>query len=198
MAKDGKPLDDRDAAVLSAFARENPTPRASDVDRWAGEHPHLREELLALAIDLHRMGSMRDREPSREELDESWRRHRARAAEIAAAAGRAPRLADLAARGGTDLGDVADAIRCDPRILDGLDAGRIGPTVTRRLVEALTTALRCSAGEVRDALNASFVAPKAAFPKSDGAPKIARVRYEDAVAASGMSEERKAHWLGED
>jgi transcriptional regulator with XRE-family HTH domain len=188
--------------VLESFAAAHPSPNAQDVRDWSNRYPDHADEIFALAIDLNRYPALLSAdegpEPTQKQIDAAWERHKAAAILIDGKVRSAPRLQMIAEAAGTDLADLAAEIDIDRRILVGLESGRILLPVSGRLISAIAATLKADEDVVAASLNASFLTPRVAFAKARGAPQMTRGRYEDAVRTSGMSNERKAFWLGED
>ena len=184
------PADHELEQVIDAFVRACPHPTEDEVLRWQALHPRYADDIADFARML---GALLEDEDDEEELDVARR-----AAALAMARNGTPLALDQLLPDDDDLPSAADDVDIDRDILAGIVAGRIHPPVTARLHRALAERLHHDPSVIEAAVGASHIMPRVGHAFSSAPPDRRSVSFRQAVEASGMSDERKAFWLGVD
>ena len=191
--------------VLFAFQLAHPYPSPADVRAWVDRHPALADALMEHAsamLDAAREGEV-DAGPDESALA----RGRSvaldllfRADEASREAAQAPKASfdDLLGAYGSGVPTLSREIGIGRGVLTDLVSGRIATPIGRRLLAALAKAFAVPIDTVSGAVDLALAAPRLGRAKASGRPEARRRPYAEAVSADPtMTDDRKAHWLGD-
>ena len=184
--------------VLCMFMDECPIPTPEQVASWRKRYPQFSAAISELASDLlveHAFPEPAAPEPTEAELARWHREAMDMAAEITGYRQSAITMAEMLQAAGTDVPRLADALGFDRVVLADLEEGSIALPIGRKLVDAMTEALKTSAALVQDAMTNAAWSPRMAYAKAEGPPSTIQIPYRQAILESDMTDERKAFWL---
>lgn len=195
--------DSRDE-VLFAFDQACSCPSAAQIIEWCERYPQFAEDIRAHAA-ISRDMAARATLPAEKANETMLARGFSRvlnllydAEKVAATAATPQSFQQVMAARDTDPRRLACELDIERGVLADLFGGRMRAPVGERLVAALTAALAMTRGAFDAALDFVLRTPSAAHAKATQAPTAAPRTYEAIIRSSGMSEERKRYWLGED
>lgn len=203
MSTDSAP-DSRRDEVLFAFHQACEHPTADQIVEWVRRYPEFADDIRAHAAVALDWAARKDVPAAVPDAGMLARGHSRVLdalfnAEVAAnaAAESAPSFHQLMAECGTDVPRLARALGIARSVLADLVNGGILAPVGRRLVIALTDALRITADAFDRALQRALDTPRLGHAKADGAPTIRPRPYEDVIRTSNMTTERINYWLSD-
>ncbi len=197
--EEGPPRD----TVLADFMSACPTPTASDVRRWMKEHPDRAVAIGELAATMIELSIYRAPGPLATPTEAEVERAHAMTADTMRGLGvdlgeTVPSLKDLFARAGSSVPQIEAETGVPREVVGAMEAGWMSPPVAPRILAALAAALRVKSATVAAAVAAAAAAPRGTPAKATGRPTVTQRTCRQIVEDSSLSEERKAHWLGED
>lgn len=191
--------------VLCAFHEAYDSPTAEQILEWTRRYPEFADDIRAHAA-IARDWAARKSLPAEKPDDLMVARGHSRVlnalynAAIAAAESEpepCESFQQLLAARGTDLPQLARQLDIGRSALaDMVNGGMLAP-VGKRLIDAITTALRITGQQFDAALKLALNAPRVGHAKAESMPKVIPRSYEDIIRNSNMSPERVAYWLSE-
>lgn len=192
--------------VLFAFHQQCERPSAEDVIAWAERYPQFADDIRAHAA-IRRDWAARVDESDLADDDVLLARGRSDALNILhKAQGAAQQKADtptatfdaMMAAKSLDIPQVAAKIGIARGVLSALFGGRMDAPVGARLIAALQGVFGISRTEFDTAFSAAINAPRLGLAKANESASIPRQGYDAIIRDSSMTDDVKAHWLGED
>jgi len=186
--------------LLASFIAACPLPTPADTAAWQEKYPALAGEIAEWARTLVQVSLP----PVYEDDEERILIERASARGIAGLnfihrqCSSSRSLRDLLETAQIDVPQLAREIGISRSILAYIEAGEFLPPVGKRLIKALSRALKVSLSDIEDALANSFHHPDFGLTNASETPSIQRPSYRSMVQASDMAPERKAYWLVEE
>ncbi|MBY2994496.1 hypothetical protein HF263_23005 [Rhizobium leguminosarum] len=197
---------DRDHALF-AFHRLSPRPTAEQIIEWTKRYPEFADDIrthAAISRDWDVADSLNEAD---EEISETMKARAHSRVLNALFLSESPVLTTetettggfhevLEARG-QKVHEVAKQLDIGRDVLADLFNGWMTAPVGRVLADAVRGFFGMSAAAFELAYQYACDHPKLGHAKSSGQPTIPRRSYEEIVAGSNMSPERKKYWLGE-
>jgi len=201
---DPRKTEDRDS-VLFAFHQECDRPTAEQIIAWIDRYPEFAEDIRAHATVAWDW-AMRNRLPA-EEVDQSLARraysqtlnaifdeeNNEKSVQVVCQS-----FQEMLAAVGKTVPDIAREIVIDRPIVADLINGWMCEPIPVRLADAMIASLATTSASLHSALRMAQQSPYLGHAKSDKTPVITPRSGEQIIRESGMSEERKRYWLGED
>lgn len=201
---DNKMTPQRDE-VLFAFHRACDVPTVDQIIEWTERYPEFADDIREHAA-IRREWAAHGEEPMAEsdELLISRGRSRALNAIYNAQVAAAPAAAAASAHSTFDqlmnarsltTPQLAREIDIERSVLADMVRGRMLPPITRRLLAAVTSALKITADEFHRALQHALASPTLGHAKADRQPTVVQRSCEDIIRSSSMPEDRRSYWL---
>ncbi|WP_426129697.1 hypothetical protein [Pararhizobium sp. PWRC1-1] len=198
---------DRDRALYE-FHLACPRPTAEQIIEWTERYPQFAEDIrihAAISLDWNAADSLG--RPAEIAISKTMmaRAHsrvlnalflsetQVTAPEVKGAAG----FHEILESRGQKVHVVAKELNIGRDVLADLFNGWMTEPVGRVLVDAVRGFLGISEAAFQSAYYHAFNNPKFQHAKSSGPPIIPRRSYEEVIAGSNMSSERKKYWMGE-
>jgi hypothetical protein len=197
--------DDRDD-ILFAFNQACPAPTAEQIIEWCERYPQLADDIRDHAAINRDWAARQNRAevPTDETmLARGFSRvlsllFEADNASSAATSQTTQSFKQAADRCGMDVPNLANQMDIDRSVLAALFNGRMLAPAGKRLVAAVTQALKLPGTLFEELHRAALAAPRLGHAKSSGVPTLEPQTYEAIIQASTMSPERKRYWMEED
>jgi hypothetical protein len=192
--------------VLFAFQQACERPTAEQIIAWTEQYPQFAED-IRLHAAVGRDWAASEELPAVEADETMLARAYSNAlnalyqAEIEASS-EAPQHAaknfhEMLEAHGREVWQVASELDIARDVLADLFNGWMLGPVRKRLVDAVTSALRITRAAFDDALVFALQNPRMEHAKADGAPTITPRPCDEVIRDSNMSNERKRYWLEE-
>ncbi len=197
MASMAREIKDDGEALLQDFAQRHPLPSADEIEVFQREHPDLAEAVMDLAMAMLRasFGAGRPEDHIASEAD----------VDLVLAAMGDPHseedsidLLDLITRADTTAAQVAADVGLPVKTMAAIVEGNALPPMPGNMGQTLATRLGVDVAALDAALRVSSMGPRAGLLKATAAPRIRQRSFNEIIADSGMSDDRKAFWLRED
>jgi hypothetical protein len=194
--------------VLFAFHQQYDRPTAEEIIEWTRRFPQFAEDIrahAAVAWDWANQEGLVVAEPDESLLARGYSQalNAIYNAENSAASNQnvaaSQSFPQMIAACGKDVRQLARELDIERGVIADLVGGRMLPPIGERFIAAFASALSQSKEVFNKALDFALSSPQQlGYAKADHMPTIIPQSYEDIIRKSGMTDERKRYWLGED